>query len=388
MNWPFLRYFFGYLFHAKTRQRLLFIAIFGLVISSFALLVLQSTMGGLQGKLMERSKNVQGHGVISFADTSESELKVLLDRLKGAGAHPIGELEVELLVKYGQYYAPMIVHGVNPQGVLPDFLKDKVYEDIVLPRSLSYKINATVGDLVRLLSPGHLDHLLGGVPRLASLYVDYLVSTDVPEIDDFHGWAKLLRIQALVGKKVLNKIRLYRPIEREKVQAILSQFAPPSSRYQAWEDVHATLVWALSLETAVMVFLFSAMTLLVSLAITSGLLIFFSKIKGDLASFWVMGTSEKSLLSSSKVFLFFLTFFSVGLGLGLGFGFLFALDHFGPNVMPDVFVDRKIPVKLTLMATSLSFFIPMGICLFFSWQSLKAFKRDVNYLTYIRSLGS
>lgn len=388
MNWPFLRYFFGYLFHAKTRQRLLFIAIFGLVISSLALLVLQSTMGGLQGKLMERSKNVQGHGVISFSDTEEKKLNGLLKKLEDVGAKPIGELEVELLVKYGQYYAPMIVHGVNPQGQLPDFLEDRVYEDLVLPRSLSYKINATVGDLVRLLSPGHLDHLLGGVPRLASLYVDYLISTDVPEIDDFHGWAKLLRVQALVGKRVLNKVRLYNPIEKDKALAIMKAYGPEGSRYQSWEDVHSTLVWALSLETAVMVFLFSAMTLLVSLAITSGLLIFFSKIKGDLASFWVMGTSEKSLLSSSKVFLFLLTLFSVGLGLGLGFAFLFVLDHFGPNVMPDVFVDRKIPVKLTLTATSLSFFIPMGICLFFSWQSLKAFKRDVNYLTYIRSLGS
>lgn len=388
MNWPFLRYFFGYLFHAKTRQRLLFIAIFGLIISSFALLVLQSTMGGLQGKLMERSKNVQGHGVISFDDTPENEIKELLNKLKKAGARPVGELEVELLVKYGQYYAPMIIHGVDPQGPLPDFLEDKVYEELVLPRSLSYKINATVGDLVRLLSPGHLDHLLGGVPRLASLYVDYLVSTDVPEIDDFHGWAKLLRIQALVGKRVLNKVRIYGPLSKEKVESIIAEYGPTSSRYKSWEDVNATLVWALGLETAVMVFLFSAMTLLVSLAITSGLLIFFSKIKSDLASFWVMGTSEKSLLSSSKLFLFLLTLFSVGLGLAFGLAFLSLLDSFGPNIMPDVFVDRKIPVKITFMATFVSFIIPMGICLFFSWQSLKAFKRDVDYLTYIRSIGS
>ncbi len=388
MNWPFLRYFFGYLFHAKTRQRLLFIAIFGLIISSFALLVLQSTMGGLQGKLMERSKNVQGHGVIFFSDTPAAQLFDLMESLEKAGASPVGELEVELLVKYGQYYAPMVVHGVDPMGALPPFLKDKVYEDLVLPRSLSYKINATVGDMVRLLSPGHLDHLLGGVPRMASLYVDYLVSTEVPEIDDFHGWAKLLRIQALVGKRVLNRIRLYRPVDEGKILNILKELGPQSSRYQTWEEVHSTLVWALGLETAVMIFLFSAMTLLVSLAITSGLLIFFSKIKGDLASFWVMGTSEKNLLQSSKVFLFFLTLLSVGIGLGLGFIFLFVLDQYGPNIMPDVFVDRKIPVKLTLSATLLSFAIPMVICLFFSWQSLKAFKRDVNYLTYIRSLGS
>lgn len=390
MNWPFFRYFLGYLFHAKTRQRLLFIAIFGLIISSFALLVLQSTMGGLQGKLIGRSKSVIGKGVLEFSQSELKSFKPLLDELEEMGAEPIPELEIELLVKYGQYYAPMIVHGLDPQGKLPDFLQGKVYEDLVLPRALALKINATVGDLVRLMSPGHLDNLLGGVPRLASLYVDYLVNTEVPEVDDFHGWAKLLRVQAIVGKKVFNKIRLYGNADEAQVNALLEKHSKHQQgwRYRSWESLHATLVWALGLETAVMVFLFSAMTLLVSLAITSGLLVFFSKTKGDLASFWVMGTSEKNIFGSSKVFLGFLTFMSVAIGLGLGFVFLFLLDQYGGNIMPDVFVDRKIPVKVTALGVGLSFFIPFLISLLFARQSLNAFKKDVNYLTYIRTLGS
>lgn len=388
MNWPFFKYFLGYLFHAKTHQRLLFIAIFGLIISSFALLVLQSTMGGLQGKLIGRSKAVIGHGVLEFPQSSLETIEPIMGDLNKSGASLVPELEIELLVKYGQYYAPMIVHGLDPQGTLPDFLEGRVYEDLVIPRSLALKINATVGDLVRLMSPGHLDNLLGGVPRLASLYVDYLVSTEVPEIDDFHGWAKLLRVQAIVGEKVVNKIRFYGDVDKEFVLGVLSKHNLKDWRYHSWEDLHATLVWALSLETAVMVFLFSAMTLLVSLAITSGLLVFFSKTKGDLASFWVMGTSEKNIFGSSKLFLGFLTFMSVGLGLVLGLGFLFILDQYGGNIMPDVFVDRKIPVKVTLFGVGISFFIPFLISLMFARQSLKAFKKDVNYLTYIRTLGS
>lgn len=345
-------------------------------------------MGGLQGKLIGRSKAVVGTGVFEFPNTSEEEILGFVSELSKVGVKPIKELEVELLVKYGQYYAPMIVHGLDPQGELPDFLEGKTFEDLVLPRSLAIKINSTVGDLVRLLSPGHLDNLIGNVPRLASLYVDYLVNTEVPEIDDFHGWARLLRIQAIVGKKVVNKIRLYNDYDQEVLNTIAEKHAPKGWHFQRWEDVHATLVWALSLETAVFVFLFSAMTLLVSLAITSGLLIFFSKTKGDLASFWVMGTSERSLFQSSKIFLFCLTFFSVGLGIFFGLLFLGLLDHFGPNIMPDVFVDRKIPVKITGIGVFLSFSIPFSISLIFAWQSLKSFRKDINYLTYIRSLGS
>jgi lipoprotein-releasing system permease protein len=53
-----------------------------------------------------------------------------------------------------------------------------------------------------------------------------------------------------------------------------------------------------------------------------------------------------------------------------------------------VFVDRKIPVKVTGMGLALSFLIPFGVSLTFAWLSLKSFRKDVDYLTYIRTLGS
>ncbi|MEC7275273.1 MAG: hypothetical protein VXV96_03050 [Bdellovibrionota bacterium] len=387
MNWPFIRYFFSYLLHAKTRQKLLFIAIFGLVISSFALFVLQSTMGGLQEKLINRSKVVSGSGVISFPLVKEEEITPLFESLQKIEATPLTELELELLVKYGQFYAPIIIHGLK-EGQLPAPLKRNGLKELVLPRPLAYKLNSGSGDLVRLMSPAHLDSFIGGIPRMASLNIDYLINTDVPEIDDFHGWAKMIRVQAIIGKKVVNKIRLYGDYDRSAVEELLTQYGPKGSVYKSWEEVNSTLVWALNLETIVMVFLFSAMTLLVSLAITSGLLIFFSKIKTDLASFWVLGVSEENVFTSTKVFLSLLTFLSVAMGLILATGLLVGLDHYGINVMPDVFVDRKIPVQMTLFGVLTSFFIPFIISLLFAWLSLKSFKKDVNYLTYIRTLGA
>ncbi len=388
MNWSFVKYFFSYLLHAKTRQRLLFIAVLGLIISSFALLVLQSTMGGLQEKLISRSKKVSGHGVISFPNTHQNKIKEFVKKLNREVEFASSELELELLVKYGQFYAPIIIHGVELDSKTPHFLRENDFRELVLPRALAYQINAGVGDLVRLMSPAHLDSFIGGVPRMSSLEVDYLVSTDVPEIDDFHGWAKLIRIQAILGERVVNKIRLFGQFDEDTILSLIKEHGPKGSELHSWEKLNSTLVWALGLETTVMVFLFAAMTLLVSLAITSGLLVFFNKIRVDLASFWVLGISEASVFKSTKAFLVMLTFFSVVAGLLLGLALLYFLDQYGFNIMPAVFVDRKIPVKITAFGLGVSFAIPFVISLVFAWLSLKAFKKDVNYLSFIRTLGA
>ena len=71
MNLQFFKYFLGFIFKTKTRQRLLLIAVVGLLISSFSLVVLQGVMGGLQNGLINRSKMALGHGyldLIKFQD--------------------------------------------------------------------------------------------------------------------------------------------------------------------------------------------------------------------------------------------------------------------------------------------------------------------------------
>ncbi len=344
-------------------------------------------MGGLQSKLIARSKKVAGHGVVEFRDLPEKEVAPAIDELKKIGINAIGELELELLIKYGQYYAPILIHGINPTGDLPSFIEGRVFDELILPRSLSLKVNAAIGDMVRLLSPAHLNSFMGDIPRMSSLYVDYLVSTDVQEIDEFHGWANLLRIQSLIRKRTLNRIRLFGDYDKSQVSLILRRNGLAEAKVFSWEQKNSTLVWALGLETTVMVFLFSAMTLLVSLAIISGLLIFFTKVKGDMASFWILGTEEKEIFASSRLFLFSLSLFSVATGITLALIFLFGLDYLGPNIMPAVFVDRKIPVDITWRGLTLSFFIPFTISLFFANLSLKAFRKEVDYLSYIRTLG-
>lgn len=389
----FCRYFFRYMFLSKTRhQHLLFLAIGGLIVSSFALLALQSTMGGLQHKLMTRSQNVRGKAILLFRGqdfAAEAKISSLMRDLRRWNLQPVGEYEADLLLRHGSYISPVVAHGVEvterTTTTPPAFLgldDSTPLREAILGHDLAMKLHAEEGDSLRLIAPGRVSSFLGDIPRQRTVLLERTIITDVPEVDLYHLWMRLLALQNLLhlppSSSSLNRIRLYNSPELgwDSLREWLAQAYGPGVELQTWEEQHKTLMWALNLETTVMLFLFIGMTMLVSLCITSGLLIFFDKIRNDLASFWILGASKRSLERAAFLFLNLITFCSVFLGLGLGGIFLFLLDRYGVEVMPDIFVDRKIPIHVTASGVFISFVVPYAIALIFSLISLHQFKRE------------
>ncbi len=384
---PFLRYFVKFVMHAKTKQPLLFLATLGLVISSFALLVLQGTMGGLQSKMIERSKAINGQAIISFSNIESDKLDKLYKYLETSSIKYRSELVLELLIRSGDNYAPIIAHGIEPKSALP-FLDSAgaSIKGIFLGSDLALKIGAGPEDKIRLISPAHVDPFIGNIPKMATLTVSDFVQTSVPEVDSVQGWVPIIRLQALIGERVINTVRILNHYNEKKLQLFLNDNYRNKLKLISWERANATLVWALNLETTMMVFLFSCMCLLVSLSITSGLMLFFDKIKRDLVSFWILGKDEESIYKSLGQFLILITTASVFCGLFLGSLSLFVIDNYGPNIMPAVFVDQKIPVHFDLKMFLISALIPFTISIVFSKFALNAFKKDVRYLDYVSSL--
>jgi lipoprotein-releasing system permease protein len=236
---------------------------------------------------------------------------------------------------------------------------------------------------MQLVSPSHVDSLFDDIPRTQTINVEKSFSTDVPEIDAYHLWARLSLIQNLVRSKSFNRIRIYSDVDVLKLKKLLSH----SMILKTWEEENSTLVWALNLESSVMVFLFAAMSLLVSLCISSGLLIFFNKIKTDLSSFWILGASLFKINQSTKYFLHLMSFLSIVSGILLGLLFLFLFDKMAADIMPNVFVDRRIPILITSKGLIISFLVPYCISWLFITFSLNQFKREYNLLDHVRSMS-
>jgi lipoprotein-releasing system permease protein len=387
-TWPFFSYFFHYILHAKTRQRLLFIAVVGLFISAFSLMVIQGIMGGLQQGLIERSKDVHGSHLIQFEEVTDQNIDNIKDIFRQEKIPFYSELEVEVMLKHKNFVAPAKLHGVDLEDELPGFLLVKDFQGLVMGSDLAGKLRSQFLDDIQIIAPGITDSLLGEVPRFISESLSDYLYTEIIEVDEFEVWSRLSLAQNLLRQRGINQFRIFGEVTPEIKKRILSVETEFPMRWLSWEDMNQALVWSLNLETKVMLFLFISMSLLVAIAITSGLLIFYSKIRKDLMSFWILGMAQKKLIDLCFRFTLILSGITCVLGAIFGYFVLLLLERFGHVVMPDIFVERQLPIHLGFADISLSLIIPFGISLIFSYFSFANFRKEnQSFVSIVRSMG-
>ncbi|MCO4753555.1 MAG: hypothetical protein KC478_03690 [Bacteriovoracaceae bacterium] len=332
-------------------------------------MIIQSVMGGLQSGLIARSKKALGHGEMIMSENEP--YKKIFNTLRQNSVEFYPEYEIELMAKKGKFISPVILHGVDFSSGMPPFLVKKDTSGIILGADLSSLLNAYFGSTLQFISPSHLDRLFGDVPRYISEGVSDFYMSELTEVDSVNAWTRASLVQNLVRKRGYNKIRFYNEADFLAAQKLF-----PKRVFKSWEQKNQSLVWALGLETNVMLFLFISMTLLVALCITSGFLIFFDKIKIDLMSLWVLGISKKDVMRLSFMFTQFLSLTFCLLGLGSALGLLYILSNNQINFMPEFFVERSMPVKITSFGTISSFVVPYLVASIFSYFSFSFFRKE------------
>ena len=388
MRLAFFSYFFRYVFTGPNRQRLIFLTITGLLISSFSLTVLQGIMGGLQNGLVKRSQKVSGTGYFDVDRFSAEQLEILVRDLKYKDIEFSKELELELMLQNGNYLSPLILHGVDFDHVIPDFLKGRDLSGLILGGQLAREVSAFYDTTVTITSPAHTSVLLREIPRQSSSLVSDFYSSELPEIDGVHGWVRIQFVQNLIRKRKLNRIRVYS--SQEKLNELFDSDPKAYSKddFVSWEKMNATLVWALGLETKVMLFLFISMSVLIGICIVSGFLIFYNKIKVDLASFWILGLTKEKAMKLISTFGHLLTGRFCFLGVGLGLLVLKLLDSNQLVIMPEHFVERNIPVRIEPEHILTAFLVPYLISYIFTKITFNIFKKeDTSFISLIKKVG-
>ncbi len=344
-------------------------------------------MGGLQNGLINRSKIVLGVGEYRLDTvTDKNKYKKILSELDHNKVTYSKEYEIELMGNNGNRISPVILHGVDFKHFTPNFLKDKDTSGVIIGSDLASSLNAHFDAKINFISPAHIDYFIRAVPRQVSEKITDFYVSELSEVDSVHAWTRLTLVQNLIKERLLNRIVFYNKADLEKVKKIAHGFFDIS--FYTWEDKNKSLVWALNLETNVMLFLFIGMSFLVAICITSGFMIFFDKIKTDLISYWVLGKSQKSIYKMSYVFTHIVSFIFCMMGLCFGLLFLYLLQQNNLNFMPDLFVERNIPVHIDGLKVLISFAIPYLIAVVFSYFSFASFRKDTgDFIRVIRSVG-
>ncbi len=385
MKKTFFLFLLKYVFRARSRQRLLVFAFLGLLFASFSLLVIQALMGGLQNGVIKRSKNIEGILTIKrITNLQPKELEQLYGILNRYDAYYTKELVTELLIQSGGRVLPVRLHGIDHQGLIPPFLQHKKWKNLVLPFDFGYRLSLDQGSFVMLISPAEMIYTLNGIPRMAQIKVDHFITTDVPEVDQIDGWIRLSFLQNFLRRQTINVIRVFKAKKLGLLQEELESKFKHSLLLQRWEQTHQDLAWALNLESKIMLALFISVVFLVSISIISGQLIFWSKIKNDLVGMWILGASRRKIFQAALRSFFLLNSLATVLGISCALIALHFFAKYGGNVLPDIFIDRKVPVMITLSSITWSLLTPISISGLFCWYTLKILMRDTDFLQIIK----
>ncbi len=381
MTFYFIRFFISYIFKAKTRQRLFLMAMVGLFLSCISLVIVQATLRGLQDNRIDRAKSIMGHYVVSDFD----DVKELESFLNDNSILYNKEFFIEGLVRFHGRLAPVIIHGITSTDFLPEFLGKKVYRDQIYASDyISMKLKSTLSDELTILSPLYTDPFFGDIPRQKSLSHNRFVETLEPDIDEYHVWTDIRNIHYLTTERSYNTVRIYEDISENYLAELTKLF--PSSKFTSWESENKNLLYALSLENSIMIFLFMATVFLVVISIAGGLAIFYNRLKVDFASFWIQGLSVQKIKMMGMKSIGLITLITLILGNIGGLIFVKLLKEYSPQVMPQMFVDRSLPVKLEPEIFLYSFLIPAVITFIVSYLSSKNyFSKKADFINLIRS---
>ena len=379
------RFFLFFIFRSKNREGLLNLVIAGLILSSLSLLILQGVMGGLQTKLKDRSKKIEGDKVVYLSLKGAKNISLINTLLKSHGVDNRIENEHEGILSFKGHLIPAIVHGVYEGD---DTSSWNLSNGSIVPFEVMRLLGAAPGSALEFYSPSYTDSFFNDIPRSFSFTVSNVITTMVPELDSSHIWIKASKLNNLMREVTANRIRIFSEISSKRLRQLLSPFVDVNEiNIKKWDEIHSSLVWALKLEKLMMTFLFIAMSFLICLSISSAVLVFIKKVNRDLTAMWVLGASKSTLTNTSQISLFLLCLVSIFIGIFLGTVILELFDRYSGEIMPDIFVERKIPIKFSASMYMISFFIPSIMSWIFVFFGLNHFKKENDYLKNVRSIG-
>jgi lipoprotein-releasing system permease protein len=256
-----------------------------------------------------------------------------------------------------QYLAKMLeraylaqARGESPE--IPQF--DLGANEVVMGAELARNLGVYEGDEVTFVAPESLLLPAGEIPPFEKVRVANILTSDIADIDGqmiFYDQTKSLgRLKKTSSFETGIEVRLLNPSDAVDWKDII--VAAPAfnngGKYEVgtWGDRNSALFFALKMEKyAMSTFLFLSI-LITTFALFTVLIMLITQKRKDIGLLMSLGLSRRR---TQRLFVSvgaFLAFSGMFLGLLVGVGVATAIGHFSIPLLPDIYVDSRLPARV------------------------------------------
>lgn len=381
------------------------LCITGVCVGVSSLVIVLSVMNGFNGSIKRRLLAVEPHLVISIPGAktfTEIEQSPAIQYLKSKREVQVDAVEVQdvLLRTVEGNYGGAVAKGVDAKN-LANIQRESLRADrsrkatdnnqidlaeptldssnlgageVILGIDLARGLGIFEGDQLTVIAPEGLLLPPGEIPKFEKLLVKGLISTNVPEIDSqvmFFGRGKsLTNLGQAVSRKLIVEARLPDP---ENFQIIEREIISRGAVVESWAARNSSLLYALRLEKTMIGTFLALSALIASFSMVTVLVLLMTQKRRDIGIFMALGYSSTA---TRKLFLklgLLLSAFGFGGGLVLGLIVCFLIQRFPLPILPNIYYDTTIPVRIDPVLIAGVVLISALIALFGAWWPSKTY---------------
>jgi len=204
------------------------------------------------------------------------------------GVQVIGVIEKDLAT------LPRISNPESSSGHITNFSNG-----IAIGSGVAQKLNAMVGDEIRLISPDGLKTALGTSPRVKTYEVVYIFTAgryDIDKVRIYMPFPEAQRFFNRVGAADEIEVMVEDPENIEKLTQALFEAVGARAQLWSWKDASGAYLQALTIEDNVMMVIMGILVLIATLNIVSGLIMLVKNKSRDIGILRTIGLSEGAIM--------------------------------------------------------------------------------------------
>lgn len=354
-----------------------FISVLGITIGVMALVIALALISGFQADVQNKILGTTSHLMISsLANEGLEGYSRLIQRIEEDQevlyATPVvydtvllnGPFKSSGVVLRGLDLDQEVKHSAwlknLREGALPQ--EGRVAE-ILLGSDVAFRLGATVGDIVTVITASARLSPVGPLPRMKKFRVAGIFHTGLYEYDSSSVIVPLSVAQDLfrmTGRVNLIQVKIKRIFEAEKVKQRLQKILPMGTYITTWMELNKSLFSALKLEKKLMFFTIALIVLVAALNIIATLILMVMEKTRDIGILMAMGATAADI---RRIFFYqgaMIGFIGTFLGVLLGVAWCWLANTFQLIRVPvEIYQIAYVPFRL--QATDLAAIILVSL---------------------------